>query len=348
MSCATKTRPISCTIAVVFLLTLLSSCGGSSSGGGGGDSIVIPDEFLFTMDLDVDGQAPFSLASETYPNRVITMRTIGAPLLGTYAFDTGDYTLGASQINVTYEDWDEPHKTFAIQITSDIVGNIYGEPSAGSLTIFDGVNPIYVEITATGVTLGLDDDPATSYNWSAFYALFENTERELWEIEASLAALILKYAKEEISFVASSLELIETNDDILEDEGQLTFDCDELPITPPLGGGRRIIIANSGDVGPGANFTWLFDYCWDNQNSTKDLLYDGTISMLGLLEVIEEDGTTETITSLGFVPDVTPGGVYYKGFKVYVTEEDDEGNVSISNDRTHIYNGGYSIKFYTE
>ncbi|HRW81101.1 MAG TPA: hypothetical protein P5285_09965 [Desulfomonilia bacterium] len=66
MSYATKTRPVSCTIAVVFLLTLLSSCGGSSGGGGGGgDDITIPEEFSFS--LSIDELDPFTITDQGAP-----------------------------------------------------------------------------------------------------------------------------------------------------------------------------------------------------------------------------------------------------------------------------------------
>jgi hypothetical protein len=70
--------------------------------------------------------------------------------------------------------------------------------------------------------------------------------------------------------------------------------------------------------------------------------------MLGLLETKEQSDSTETITAIGFLPDVTPGGVYYDGFKVYITQEDAQGDVTIAQNRTLVYNGGYSIMFYTE
>jgi hypothetical protein len=338
-------------IAVLALFAVLPSCSDSSGGGGGGGgAVVFPDVYNFTMDLDVDGQPPFSVSSASDPvNNVTTLRTIDVPFNGTYSFGTGDYSFAPSQINVTHAEWSEPYKTFAIEITSDITGTVDEEPTEGSLRVYDGLNTIIIEIISTGVTLGLNGGAPVSYGWDDYYDLYPDTGEDLWKREASLAASILTLIEEEVSFNAYSLELIETNDDILEDEGFLTFVCDELPITPPLGEGKRTLTADDLDVSPGVSFTWSFDYCWSDDASTnEDPLFDGTIQMLGLLETKEQSGSTETITAIGFLPEVTPGGVYYDGFKVYITQEDAQGDVTIAQNRTLVYNGGYSIMFYTE
>ncbi len=337
-------------LLLAAVAAILASCGGGG-GGGSPDTLTIPDEFAFSMDFGPGGQAPLSISSYTTPSRVITLMSVLAPVTGTWTVDSGDYSIASpSQVNVSNAEWPEPYRTFAVTVTSDVSGSGLDDPDTGAFSVSDGQNTIDVTVTPSGVRLSLNGGATESLAWGAYYDMYLNTSESMWRREASLAGVVLKVIIEELGFVADSLTIIEENDDVLERERSLSFPGDPLPPGLPLGESTRTLRLDSSTVGPGADFTWLFDYCWlDDPSSSEDLIYDGTISMRGMLEnTVEADGR-DTLESVGFWPyGAMEGGVFYDDFMVLITEEDGAGNVAVAQDRTLVYSGSYGIMFTAE
>ncbi|HNQ85033.1 MAG TPA: hypothetical protein PLP82_01640 [Deltaproteobacteria bacterium] len=356
MSYATKTRPVSCTIAVVFLLTLLSSCGGSSGGGGGGgDDITIPEEFSFS--LSIDELDPFTITDQGGSG--VTLGTL-APVTGTYVVDSGICTLGRdSLINIVREGWEAPYNAFTIQVLSDITAETGRNPTQGSFKVTGGfpdtVSLTVVTSPSPGATISLNNGAQETYTWDELYALYLDENEEYWRWQASLSALIITRVIEEVIFSGDTLLQIEVNDDLLEDDGSITYSGSPFPgSTPPSGvpvqqGTQTLSWTDTSwdsVLGPGDGFSWNYYWYWNNIPSEDiDLLYFGNVRMLGFLE--NSDG--DEITSVGFMPEGSAaGGVFYDGFLIYTTEEVSPGVIDVYEDDVLVYDGGYGIVFSTE
>jgi len=343
-------------ITALFLAAMLPSCGGGGGGGGGGgDTVVIPDVYEYSLSIDEDD--PLTIGPATVDGNDITLGTL-APILGTYAIETGAWTLSAdSLVNVSRGGWNEPYGTFTIQILTDIEAVAGGLPTAGSMRISDGTNTISMTVASTGASLSLNGGAAETYTWDELFDLYKDAGEEYWRWESSLSALVVTEVLEEVAFTADTLVDIESNDDTLEDEGSLTYACSVFPGTPPAAvpaQGTHTLgwtdTSGNSSLGPGDDFSWVYYWCWANNTSDDiDQLYLGNVSMLGFLENVDEVGGTDTITAIGFWPEGdAAGGVFYESFYTYTTEETSPGVVVIDTASSLVYNGGYSIMFYTE
>jgi hypothetical protein len=336
--------------AVLFLFTVLSSCGGGGDGGGGGEgdgTVVFPD--VYNYSFGVDALDPFTISSYNAQDTGITLGTLG-PLIGTYALESGEWSMGAgSMVNVRNIQWQTPDDTFTITVTNELVGTVGDKPDTGSFQVSGGSTPIIVVVTSQGVTLN-----GELYTWDAYLSLYADSGEDLWKREGALAGLIISLLQEEIAFSADSLSLIETSKATLEIPQDLVYAGDTFPGTPPASlpaTGSRTLTWDyaSGDttVGPGDNFSWSFDWFWsDDPANDLDYLYNGEISLLGLLEYKDEGGSDVLITDMGFLPEgASAGGVFYDGFLVMVTEEVSPDVVVINSDDSLVYDGGYTIVF---
>lgn len=356
MSHAKKTLHLHFAAVLLALICLLPSCGGGGGGvGGGDDTVSLPDEFNYS--LAVDSQDPFTMSDSKGDD--VTLGTLG-PVTGTYVTGSRECSLKkGSLINATREGWASPYHAFTIQILTDIVATAGQNPTQGSWKVTDG-NPNTVDLSviaspSQGVSISLNNGAARTYTWDELYALYLDENEEYWRWQASLSAIIISKLLDEVVFSADTLTEIETNDTTLEEDGSLAFTCSAFPgSTPPSGvpvlQGTNTLgwVDTSGDsaLGPGDDFTWTYYWCWaDDPSNDIDLLYLGSVSMLGFLENSADD----TIASIGFMPEGdSAGGVFYDGFLIYTTEETSQGVVEVETGDYLVYNGGYSIMFYTE
>lgn len=172
----------------------------------------------------------------------MTLGTL-APVTGTYVVDSGICTLGRdSLINIVREGWEAPYNAFTIQVLSDITAETGRNPTQGSFKVTGGfpdtVSLTVVTSPSPGATISLNNGAQETYTWDELYALYLDENEEYWRWQASLSALIITRVIEEVIFSGDTLLQIEVNDDLLEDDGSITYSGSPFPGSTPLGGAR--------------------------------------------------------------------------------------------------------------
>jgi hypothetical protein len=339
-----------------FFLFLSTSCGGGGGGGGGGGDDGGGDgggqtlnEYNFQLDILADNPLRLSAAMGS-----ATLEALAGPITGTYTLDSETISLnGGPMMKITTDLWDAPLGTLTINVNTPIESSGGDNPSKGEIGIAVGDSPydyfIAVTITDTWVNLSLNGGEPVPYTWDEFDELI-GSDKPDWQKQASFASNIVGFIFSQLNFDIKAITLIEENDTELS-KRSVTINGDTFTGTPPAGHdakGTLILSSTDGNVGPGSDFSEVFNDYWVNDPSDDiDQLYDGSVRFVGFLE--DSDDARDVITAIGFVPNGAddPGGVFFdgEGLTIYETEET-SGVFSIDEAATLTITGGYSIMFY--
>ncbi|MBN2720350.1 MAG: hypothetical protein JXR72_04520, partial [Proteobacteria bacterium] len=210
-------------------------------------------------------------------------------------------------------------------------------------TGFDGVDLVYTPNESDP-----GDSESSSYNWEEFEELLENPKASEWEQKASFAFNILIFIYDQMEHVISAFELIDDNESRLLSVNPITEYCDAFSaadLTAPEGvddqGTAEFDWEESGEVGPGDNFSLFFTDCWQNDPADDmDDLLQGGLDFTGYIENIVPIGDDEVLTSIGFEEvefmDLVLGETYTDGDACFL--EDNPTTIT----------GTFGIYFYAE
>lgn len=351
---------------ISFLFLFLStSCGGGGGGGGddggdngdgGGGQTLSEYDFQLSLLADPDHLLILSATLDSQPVTATLEKIFeGGTFNGTYDIASETITMGASAVKVTTTGmWDPPFNTLTIAIDEEpVVMPVGNSPTQGKITVRVGENPDYeytltVTITPTGVLLDREGT-SESLTWDEFETLLSSDTADIWEKQASFASNIVGFIFNQLNFDIEAITLIAENDTVLSKKS-VTFNS-AFTGTAPAGHasqGTLILSSTDGNVGPGSDFSEVFNDYWVNDSSDDiDQLYDGSVRFVGFLE--DSDDARDVITAIGFIPNSAddPGGVFFdgEGLTIYETEET-SGVFSIDEAATLTITGGYSIMFY--
>jgi hypothetical protein len=352
-------------VAMALCLCILTtSCGGGGGGGGGDDGGgggggQTLSEYGFGLNLLTDRPLTISTVLDSQPVTA-TLENVGggSSFNGTYSIDSETITMGTSFVKVTTTGmWDAPLNilTIAMNDENPVVMSAGEGPTQGKITVGVGESPAYeysftITITPAGIVLdrGSTSEPMT---WDELEALLLSDTAATWEKQASFASSIIGFIFNQLNFDINAITLIEENDTVLSKKS-VTINGDTFPGTPPAGHiaqGTLILSSTDGNVGPGGDFSEVFNNYWVNDTSDDvDQLYEGSVSFVGFLR--NADDARDVITAIGFIPNGTedPGGVFFDGagLTIYETQETSPGVFSIDDAATITITGGYSILFF--
>ena len=307
-----------------FFLFLSTSCGGGGGGGGGGGDDGGGDgggqtlsEYGFGLNLLADKPLTISATLDSQPVTA-TLESIGggSTFNGTYDIASETITMGASIVKVTTTGMWDPPLTIAINDEEPVVMSVGNNPTQGKITVGVGENPNYedsftVTITPTGVLLDRGSI-SKSKTWDEFDELI-GSDKPAWQKQASFASNIVGFIFNQLNFDIEAITLIAENDTVLSKKS-VTFNS-AFTGTAPAGHasqGTLILSSTDGNVGPGSDFSEVFNDYWVNDKSDDiDQLYDGSVRFVGFLE--DSDDARDVITAIGFIPNSAddPGGVFF-------------------------------------
>jgi hypothetical protein len=342
-------------IITLFFLFLAASCGGKGGGGSddgaSGESGGQPlSEYNFNLSLLNDYPLTLHATMDSEPVSV-TLEAIfgGATFYGLYNLDDETITLSTAAVKATATMWSTP---LTIQVSAPIISRDGNNPEQGSIIISNGEGFISVTITdepSPGISLSLNDGTPVFYTWDEFDELL-GSDKPDWQKQASFASSIIDFIFSQLRFVINGINLIEKNDTALS-KGDVTITGDTFSGTPPAGHsaqGKLMLSNTDGDVGPGGDFSEVFNDYWVNDPSDDiDQLYSGKVSLVGFLE--DSDDARDVITAIGFIPNSAedPGGVFFdEGLTLYETQESPSGIFTIDDSATLTISGRYTIMFY--
>lgn len=257
----------------------------------------------------------------------------------------------------------EAPDTLRINLDTDIVSADGNHPTAGTVTVHVGDDPIDYSVTFTitstvaGTMVDIVKNDAiqetASYPWDEFEALLwpdaEGHVAADWERQASFGYYIINFYFYQVNFVADAITLIEENDTVLPAQS-VPINGDTFPGAPPDGHGATgtlVLSCTAGNAGPGSDFREDFtDFWMDDPSDDMDNLYDGSVDFVGFLESI--DDSRDVITSIGFVPNSAedPGGVFYDGDGLTVYETKEAPDNVFEETAWYSITGRYSIMFF--
>jgi hypothetical protein len=260
------------------------------------------------------------------------------------------YTINAaSVINVDSDAGDLLLGVFDVNVTSDIVLPVSGEPLTGEWQVIDSqlvssgqAEVVTVAIVAGGVDVNLDGGPPTFFTWSEFRELFGDDSTPAWQQRAALSGVITNTIMEQAEQVRQSFVLI---DGSLEIAGSVTVMCDAFTGTPPVGvlnqGMFTLTWLGSGAVAPGDAFNVNFTDCWMAEGDEGELA-NGTVDLLGYQTTVQDN----TFINFGFFdPGQNPGGVSYNGLITATTVRNSSGDFTIDPSQILTITGGLEISF---
>ncbi|HPS93695.1 MAG TPA: hypothetical protein PK600_04460 [Deltaproteobacteria bacterium] len=351
------------TIISFLVLMFSASCGGGGGGGDGdGDGSQILSEYDFALNLDLTNEDQFEIDGNMGE---------GTGSIFFQGFDGNDYngTLNLSEENgetsvasiivdettvfqIDVSDiWEETN--LSIGVTDPIVFENGDDPDSGTFLIDNGGGNLisvsfYILNNDFWVDLQLGDGEIYPYLLDEFKDLL-GSDADTWQQQASVAYHMIEMLFDQVNFVAGMIIKIDDDDNasaLLGDgvitEGDENAGLDALDESLP---GTLTLRCESGSVGPGSDFSVVFDHFWqDDPEDNIDTAIHGSVELLGFLRT--EAGNE--ITSVGFAPfGEDRGGVIYNeaGVAFYETQQDDDGLVIGSLTPTHTIYGSYSLIF---
>jgi len=351
-------------IMLMLFIIIPAGCGG-----GGGDDVVdvdpvVPDVLTYEIRQSEDASLTVTQAELQAIIAPVPTRTL---LSGTYNRLTEAFTLDSlgpvmfvnasdflASLDAALADG-ASFSNYLLQVNTAAAWVGDGNPSSGEFEIRgqnDPVRKITVTVNPAGVDIvyspNVNPPVNISLTWNEFDEYFDNGVEAYGRI-ASFAYSVLRFMYEQGDNAISSLEYLDENDTLLQQQGSITEDCDIYPsglVPPPVSNPGTSIFTwtddtGNADVGPGDSFRWDLTECWDNDASDDfDLLFDGVIKLNNYTEVVDANNV---VTRIGFDSFGGVSGVVYENLVLTETETTST-NVLLDPDAMTL-NGGFSMIF---